>query len=157
MKLKGINDYSWIILRTKGWSGSLSGRWLDEIFTSGLEVCCISGLFPIPPTTFICSVYNTLHIFVSSQLRIKLFVNSILIRGHIQVVSLNWTSACMICFQSHGLVVDSVLQCCDLAQKTSAEIWSISWLHHRFQTKIVHRTIGRERDCCRSKTFIGIL
>ena len=60
---------------------------VDELrdFTYELEVCCISAPFPIALTMFICSVYNPFHIYVSSQLCIKMFVNSIPIQATMYV------------------------------------------------------------------------
>ena len=103
-------------------------------FTAGFEACCISALFPIPSMMFIFSVYNFIHILVSSQLHNIMFVNSIPILAAMYVhdrSSFRELKECMACFQSlnihnccffHGLVVDSVLLCCDLALKTNAEI-----------------------------------
>ena len=45
-------------------------------FMSGFEVCYNSALFSIAPMMFISSVYDAIHVHVSSQLHIKMFVNS---------------------------------------------------------------------------------
>ena len=73
------NHYSQIFLRNKGWSGLLV---VDDLrnFTSWFKACC-NLHFPIVLTMFICSIYNAIHIYASSQLRIKLIVNSIRIHA----------------------------------------------------------------------------
>ena len=100
-----------------------------------LEVCCISALFPITPTMFVCCIYNAIHIYVSSQLRIKMFLNSIPIHASMYV---HWRSSfrqlkeCMACFQSLNVYISffSKTSCrqCSVVLWTSLHLLEIAHL-----------------------------